>query len=76
MYEHPVDRIILCGGAANIPLIRETLSEELGIEQVIVADPSAGAVSMNRRVNMNRGSVRPNQFMVAVGLAARGLAEL
>ena len=76
LYEHPVDRIILCGGAANIPLIRETLSEELGIEQVIVADPSAGAVSMNRRVNMNRGSVRPSQFMVAVGLAARGLADL
>ena len=76
LYEHPVDRIILCGGAANLPLIRETLSEELGIEQVTVADPSAGAVSMNKRVNMNRGSVRPTQYMVAVGLAARGLAEL
>ena len=24
LYEHPVDRIILCGGVANIPLIRET----------------------------------------------------
>ena len=76
LYEHSVDRVILCGGAANLPLIREALSEELGIEQVTVADPSAGAVSMNKRVNMNRGSVRATQYMVAVGLAARGLAEL
>ena len=76
LYEHPVDRIILCGGAANIPLIRESLSEELGIEQVVVADPTAGAVTMNKRLNMDRGSVRATQYMVAVGLAARGLADL
>ncbi|MFP6583272.1 MAG: type IV pilus assembly protein PilM [Candidatus Hydrogenedentota bacterium] len=76
LYEHPVERIILSGGIAHIPLISEALSEELGIDDVTVADPSAGAIKMNRRVSLSRGSVQPAQFMVAVGLAARGLSEL
>lgn len=76
LYEHPVERIILSGGIAHIPLISEALSEELGIDDVSVADPSAGAIKMGRRVSLSRGSVQPAQFMVAVGLAARGLSEL
>lgn len=76
LYEHPVDRIILSGGIAHVPLIAESLSEELGIDDVSVADPSAGAVTTSRRASLSRGSVQPAQFMVAVGLAARGLAEL
>ena len=76
LYEHPVERIILSGGIAHIPIIREALSEELGIDDVSVADPSSGAISINRKVNMNRGRNHPAQYMVAVGLAARGLSEL
>jgi type IV pilus assembly protein PilM len=76
LYEHPVERIILSGGIAHIPLIRDALMEELGIDEVTVADPSAGAISLSRKVNMSRGNVHPAQYMVAVGLAARGLSEL
>lgn len=76
LYEHPVERIILSGGIANIPLIREALTDELGIDDVSVADPSSGAITMAKKVSLNRGSVHPAQFMVAVGLAARGLSEL
>lgn len=76
LYEHPVERIILSGGIANIPLIRESLADELGIDNVAVADPGSGAVTLSKKVSLNRGSVHPAQFMVAVGLAARGLNEL
>jgi type IV pilus assembly protein PilM len=76
LYEHPVERIILSGGIAHIPLVREILAEELGIDEVSVADPSSGSISLNRKVDMSRGNIHPAQYMVAVGLAARGLSEL
>ncbi|HIA48184.1 MAG TPA: type IV pilus assembly protein PilM [Candidatus Hydrogenedentes bacterium] len=76
LYEHPVERIILSGGISHIPMIREALSEELGVDQILIADPSAGGISISGKVNMNRGDVHPAQYMVAVGLAARGLSEL
>lgn len=76
LYEHPVERIILSGGIANIPLVRESLADELGIDDVSVADPSSGAVTVSKKTSLSRGSVHPAQFMVAVGLASRGLSEL
>jgi Tfp pilus assembly PilM family ATPase len=76
LYEHPVERIILSGGISHIPMIREALYEELGVDQILIADPSAGGISISGKVNMNRGDVHPAQYMVAVGLAARGLSEL
>lgn len=72
LYEHPVDRIILSGGVAHLPIIREALSENLDIENVVVADPSDSALNFKKSAAM----ANPSQFMVAVGLAARGAEEL
>lgn len=76
LYERPVERIILSGGAAHLSLIREALIEDLGVEQVDVADPTAGAIQIPSRIDVAEFSEHPSQFMVAVGLAARGAADL
>ncbi len=76
LYEQPVDRIILSGGIAHVPLIRDTLRDELGIETVQLADPTSGAFTMGRDSEIAPLLEHPAQFMVAVGLAARGAAEL
>lgn len=75
LYERPVDRIILSGGVAHISLIRDALIEDLGVEEVSVADPTAGAITPPSDPNSEMFQ-HPAQFMVAVGLAARGTAEL
>ncbi len=75
LYEKPVDRIILSGGVAHISLIRDALVEDLGVENVIMADPSTSAIAVAGNVT-SEFTKHPAQFMVAVGLAARGTAEL
>ena len=75
LYEKPVDRIILSGGIAHVSLIREALHEDLSIEDVSVADPTSGAITIGKHV-ADEFRQHPAQFMVAVGLAARGAAEL
>jgi type IV pilus assembly protein PilM len=72
LYEHPVERIILSGGVAHLPMIREALQENLDIENVVVADPSESAIHFKKSAAM----ANPSQFMVAVGLAAQGAVEL
>lgn len=77
LYERPVEHLILCGGVAHLDVVRNTLAEELGIERAETADPSRSELltfSDNASNALTR--VRPAQFMVAVGLAARGMAEL
>ena len=76
LYERPVDRLILCGGVAHIPMIGETLMEELGVESVEVADPTSSALVLGDDQAMGELLLYPSQFMVAVGLAARGMADL
>lgn len=76
LYEQPVDRIVLSGGIAHVGLIRDTLRDELGIETVQLADPTSGAFVMGRDNDVRPLLEHPAQFMVAVGLAARGAAEL
>lgn len=76
LYENPVDRVILCGGVAKLPLIAKAIRDELGVEQVDVADPSNSALGMGDPVAVQQLLDQPSQFMVAVGLAARGMAEL
>ena len=76
LYEHPVERVILSGGIAPLKQIQEALSNDLGIHEVIVADPSNGAIKFNKKANMEKFGQHPSQFMVAVGLAARGISEL
>jgi type IV pilus assembly protein PilM len=76
LYERPVDRIILSGGVAHLPLVRDTMAEELGIEDVTAADPSAGDMTLGKDSSIGQLTRHPAQFMIAVGLAARGMAEL
>ena len=75
LYERPVERVILSGGVAHLSLFRDALVEDLGIEDVEIADPGKGAIFMNANGN-EQFENHPAQFMVAVGLAARGAAEL
>lgn len=75
LYERPVERIILSGGVAHIAAIREALIEDLGVEEVAVADPTASALVTTGRY-AEEFNQHPAQFMVAVGLAARGSVEL
>lgn len=76
LYENPVDRVIICGGVAKLPLIAQSIREELGVEAVEVADPSNSGLGMGDPAAMQQLLEQPAQFMVAVGLAARGMAEL
>lgn len=76
LYERPVDRILLSGGVAHIPLIVETLAEELGLENVEVSNPAESALRFGSHPSVSLLTERPAQFMVAVGLAAAGAEEL
>ncbi|MFP4172912.1 MAG: type IV pilus assembly protein PilM [Candidatus Hydrogenedentota bacterium] len=76
LYEQPVSRIILSGGTAQLPVLRQTLVEELGVEQVDVANPMSGGLKLGDSLSLNILQEHPAQFMVAVGLAVRGAADL
>ena len=74
LYEKPVDRIILSGGVAHVPPIRQALKDDLGVDDVIVANPLDSALRIN--TSSHDFERHPAQFMVAMGLAARGSADL
>lgn len=76
LYERPVERIILSGGVAHIPQIQEALQNDLGIEEVSVADPFRAGIRIKGKMNAPEFEEYPAQFMVAIGLAARGASEL
>lgn len=76
LYEHAVDRMILSGGIAGLPQLREALADELGLERIEVADPTASGLVPGAAGAIQAMVDRPAQFMVAVGLAARGATEL
>jgi type IV pilus assembly protein PilM len=76
LYERPVDRIILSGGVVGLPFLRETLIEELGVENVDVADPSRSGLLVSDDPSMLNLREQPAAYMVAIGLAARGMADL
>ncbi len=75
LYEHPVDRVVISGGIAEFPLIAETLTDELGLN-VEVANPMDSALILRSGSDAGLMSEQPAQFMVAVGLAARGASQL
>lgn len=75
LYEHPVERLIVSGGVAHLGLLRDTLTEELGVA-VELADPTHSALALGPDHAVGRMLEHPAQFMVAVGLAARGMADL
>lgn len=76
LYETPVNRLILSGGVTSIPLLQNTLSEELGIKDVEMANPAESSLQLGDRRAVKPVVERPAQFVVAVGLAARGVAIL
>lgn len=76
LYENPVDRVLICGGIARLPLIAQAIRDELGVESVEVADMSNCQIGMGEASAVQELLDQPAAFMVAVGLAARGMAEL
>jgi len=76
LYERPVDRIILSGGVAEMPFLGERLQEELGLEAVEVADPTNCALLLGDDMAVRKLREQPAAFMVAIGLAARGMADI
>jgi len=76
LYESPVNRLVLSGGVTSIPLLQNTLGEELGIKDVEVANPAESLLQLGDRRAVKPVVERPAQFVVAVGLAARGAAVL
>lgn len=76
LFQDPVDRVILSGGIAHLPSVHETLQEELGFENIEVANPLESALVFGREEGIAPLRRQPAQFMVALGLAARGVAEL
>lgn len=76
LYERPVERILLSGGVAHLPFLGQTLATELGIEHVEVADPTSSALVIGDNRVREQLEEQPAQYMIAVGLAARGTIEL
>lgn len=76
LYERPVDRIVVSGGIAHSSVVCSVLLEELGVESVDVANPLSSALMTGDELSMGKMLDQPAQFMVAVGLAARGMADL
>lgn len=76
LYESAIDRLVLSGGVAHLPMLATTLSEELGLRAVEVANPAETALATGHDRDLAPLQERPAQFMVAVGLAARGMADL
>lgn len=76
LYERPVDRVILSGGIAHLSILRDAVQDDLGIDAVQVANPFQGSVTLTGSAERDAASLLPSQYVVAVGLAARGIAEL
>jgi len=76
LYERPVDRIILSGGVASLPFITDKLLDELGVESVEVANPAESALLLGEEYAMGELRKQPAKYMVAIGLAARGIADI
>lgn len=76
LYEHPVDRVIFSGGLAHMSRVRAALREELSLEEAELADPAQSALQLGAAQAIAPLTEAPALFMVAVGLAARGMAEL
>ncbi|MCC6487796.1 MAG: hypothetical protein IT364_09875, partial [Candidatus Hydrogenedentes bacterium] len=62
-------------GVAHLPVLRETVADELAVS-VELADPTHSALMLGQEYSVGKMLEQPAQFMVAVGLAARGMAEL
>ena len=76
LYEQPVTRIVLTGGVATMGLVREALQYELGVDDIESARPDESALLLGDDNSVRDLLEQPAQFMVAIGLAARGMADI
>lgn len=76
LYEHPVDRVLLCGGLAKFPLLSQALEEELGFGVIELVTLGRAALTIPNKRSVAPLLDHPAQFVVALGLAARGMADL
>lgn len=76
LYEKAVDRVLLSGGLARLGLLSDTILDEIGVNSVECADPAAGNLMLGDDAAVAPLREHPAQFMVAIGLAARGMADL
>ncbi len=74
LYERRADRIVLSGGATEYPTIRKAFMEQLGGSHVETASPLDTVDLAGSDVGPFQD--HPSQFMVTVGLVARGIEEL
>jgi type IV pilus assembly protein PilM len=78
LYQKSVDRIILSGGVAPYPPLKDAISREMGIENIEVANPLKGKVEVSNAAESTVADVllHPAQFVVAIGMAGRGAMAL
>lgn len=76
LYEHPVDRVLLCGGLSKFPLLAQALEEELGFGVIEIVSLGRNALSIPNKRSVAPLLAHPGQFVVALGLAARGMTDL
>lgn len=76
LYEKPVERVILCGGASCYPLIGETLVHELNVDTVEVVDLVNDNFVFSNSQTIKLFKNHSAKFSVALGLAIRGLEEI
>jgi type IV pilus assembly protein PilM len=78
LYEKSVDRIVLSGGVAPYPPLKDSIRREMGIENVDVANPLKGKVEVSNAAESTVADVllHPAQFVVAIGMAGRGAMAL
>ncbi len=76
LYEQPVDRILISGGPVAFAPLVESLQEVLNFSDIEIVNPAASALLVSEEASLSAFHAHPAQFAVAVGLAARGMAEL
>jgi type IV pilus assembly protein PilM len=76
LYERSVKQIILSGGGAEFPPLREIVAEELNVAALQVANPIGDQILVVDEESARDMLDHPAQFVVAVGLAGRGIEWL
>jgi len=76
LYERSVNQIILSGGGAEFPPLRDIVAEELNVAALHIANPVSEQILVVDEEQSRDLLEHPAQFVVAVGLAGRGLAWL
>jgi len=73
LYERGVNRVILSGGGAEFMPLRDIVAEELGTTSMEVANPIGEQILVVNDEATRDLLDHPAQFVVAIGLAGRGI---